>query len=89
MMQHEEMTDREVREQLDRADAFRESLRSAVVEAAADLDPLDQFDVGGLAHSVGGLNHADKTLRLYHSQCFHLCLQSAKNGFNFQLFQQR
>ena len=59
------MTDAEVTEQISRADAFRESLRAAVDEARADLDPhsacIDQARAG-LARIAATLDQADNIL---------------------------
>src|SRR4051812_43224590 len=37
-------------------------------ERSADLDRLDDLDVGGLAHRVGGLDQADPALGLDHAE---------------------
>src|SRR5438477_7782566 len=38
--------------------------------ARADVLLADELDVGGLDHRVGGLDRADETLGLDHSECF-------------------
>jgi hypothetical protein len=62
LMMPREMTDTEVRDQVERADAFREALRDAVADAIADLDPnspcVDQARAG-LTRIAGTLDQVD------------------------------
>ncbi len=37
-------------------------------QSGVDLLPADEDDVGGLAHRVGGFNHADEATRFHQSQ---------------------
>jgi hypothetical protein len=59
------MTDSEVRDQIARADAFREALRDAIADAIADLDPnspcIDQARAG-LTRIAGTLDQVDNIL---------------------------
>ena len=42
-------------------------------QAAADLVPADQLDVGRLEHRVAGFHQGDEPLGFDHAECFECC----------------